>query len=225
MRTMYALALAGLAALFAPQAARAADAPVDAPAQEVAAPGAWTGLLVRGRVIGVLPYHSSARLSVPGSAHVSDRVVPEVDLSYFLTPNFAIETICCATKHHITGRGALNGLDVGKTWAVPFTVTAQYHFTTFGPFKPYVGAGLNYTLYLGEKNGDPAISRLKVKSSFGPALQAGFDYFIDDHWGVNFDVKKIWMQPKVSLAANDVPVRGKAKINPLIVGAGVSYRF
>lgn len=41
---------------------------------------------------------------------------------------------------------------VGKVWLLPPTLTFQYHFTDFGAFKPYVGAGVNYTiLYQGRQ--------------------------------------------------------------------------
>ncbi|MGR3462026.1 MAG: hypothetical protein ACU0C8_09710, partial [Roseovarius sp.] len=44
--------------------------------------------LIRGRLAGVLP-EDSARYNVPVRTHVSDQVIPEIDLSYFLTDNIA----------------------------------------------------------------------------------------------------------------------------------------
>jgi OmpW family len=37
----------------------------------------------------------------------------------------------------------LSGLPIGKSWLLPPTLTLQYHFTDFGAFKPYIGAGVN----------------------------------------------------------------------------------
>ncbi|GLK77198.1 outer membrane protein [Methylopila jiangsuensis] len=219
-----ALVLAASAAL-AP-AAYAADAPIDEPAQAVSVPAEpFTGFMLRARAIAVLP-NSSAKFNTPGSAHVSSRVMPEVDLSYFFTPNFAVETICCVSTHAIKGRGALRGVNVGDTWVLPATVMAQYHFTNFGAFKPYVGVGLNYSIFFGEDAAGGVVRKVKLKNSVGPAAQVGFDYMIDEHWGVNFDVKYIHMRPKIDIAtAGGGSIRGKAKINPWVVGAGVTYRF
>lgn len=196
----------------------------DAPQTEPAAATDWSPWLVRARAIAILP-NSSAKFNVSGSAHVSDQVVPELDISYFFTPNFAVEAICCATKHTITGRGAFKGVDVGDTWVVPATVTAQYHFTDFGAFRPYVGVGVNYSIYFGEDPEGGVVTRLKIKNSFGPAAQVGFDYFFHEHWGINFDLKYIHMKPKVELTAGGADISGRAKINPWVVGTGVTYKF
>lgn len=222
MKSLFAVSLALLASAAAFTPAHAADLG-DTPSFAAASPEGWSRFMVRARVIGVLP-HSSAKLNIPGSARVSDDVMPEIDFSYFFTPNLAVEVICCASKHAIKGRGAINGLRIGDTWVIPATVTAQYHFTNFGAFKPYVGAGVNYSIYFNE-DGGPAISRLKLKNSVGVAAQVGFDYMIDEHWGVNVDLKKIYMEPKIRLTAGGADVRGKAKINPWVTGVGVTYRF
>ncbi|PZQ88630.1 MAG: hypothetical protein DI534_10730 [Leifsonia xyli] len=224
MNRLSTVLLTGLLA-FAPLAGvRAADLSADVPSLAADAPSFWSNLMIRGRLIGVFP-HSSANLSVPGSAHVSKSIVPEVDISYFFTPNFAIETICCVTHHKIEGRGALSGVKIGDSYVVPFTVMGQYHFTNFGRFKPYVGVGVNYSLFFSNDADGPTITRLKVHDSVGVAGQVGFDYMIDDHWGINFDLKKIYMRPKVNVRTAGGPISGRAKIDPWVSGVGIAYKF
>lgn len=203
--------------------AAAADV-LSQPSPEAIPPSYANPWMIRGRIIGVLP-NSSAKFNVPGSAHVSDRVIPELNVSYFFTPNFAVETICCFSKHKITGRKALRGVAVGDTWVLPATVMAQYHFTSFGAFKPYVGVGLNYSIYFSEDAAGGAVARLKLKNSVGAAAQIGFDYMLDEHWGLNVDLKYVHMKPKIDLVAGGADVSGRAKINPWIVGSGVTYKF
>lgn len=173
MKRLIAGAFAAIAAAATPTQTMAADIASQAPTQ-IAAPADVSPWMIRFRAIGVLP-NSSAKFNVPGSAHVSDRVVPEVDISYFFSPNFAVETICCFTKHTISGRGALAGVPVGKTWVLPATVMAQYHFTDFVAFKPYVGVGVNYSIYFRERAAGGVVNGLKLKNSVGPAAQVGFD--------------------------------------------------
>lgn len=224
MKSFYAGAASVLVAAAMATSVRAADVPVAEPAATVAAPVEFNPWMLRVRAIGVLP-NSSAKFNVPGSAHVSDRVVPELDISYFFTPNLAVETICCFSKHRISGRGALAGVAVGDTWVLPATVMAQYHFTNFGSFKPYVGAGVNYSIYFKEDAAGGAVTKLRLKNSVGPAAQVGFDYMIDEHWGLNVDLKYIRMKPKIDLVAGGANVSGHAKIDPIIVGAGITYKF
>ena len=103
------------------------------------------------------------------------------------------------TRHGIQGAGILAGTRIGSTWILPPTLTLQYHFDGFGPFKPYVGVGVNYTHYFSNGGGNPNFTNLSIKDSWGVAGQIGFDYMIDRHWGFNVDVKKIMMQPKANV--------------------------
>ena len=127
---------------------------------------------IRLRGLGVITEDRGYVAQIPGSGlEYSDTVVPELDISYFFTDNIAAELILGTTKANIVGTGAAAGVGkAGETWLLPPTVTLQYHFTDFGAFKPYVGAGVNYTLFFSQK---PAgvFTDIKVKDSFGAALQ------------------------------------------------------
>ncbi|MDH0050213.1 OmpW/AlkL family protein [Comamonas terrigena] len=159
---------------------------------------------------------------------VSNKTIPELDISYFFTPNFAAELILTyPQKHDIRSNGSALG-DLGKIGSVkelPPTLLAQYHFTNFGAFKPYVGAGINYTRFSSVKWRDDVqagYSPSIKKNSWGGALQVGFDYALDKNWSINFDVKKVYMKTDVSLAGQKI---GDLKIDPVLVGVGVGYRF
>lgn len=154
----------------------------------------------------------------------SNTTIPELDISYVFSDNIAAELILGTTYARINGKGSIEGLgEIGKVWLLPPTLTVQYHFTDFGAFKPYLGAGLNYTLFYNQDAG--SADRLDVKNTFGAALQAGFDYQIDDHWDFNVDVKKIFLEPKFDVTVGGTAMTGKAKINPWLIGTGIGYRF
>lgn len=219
-------ALAAGLALLAGQAF-AADleermAPSEA-AVDFAAQSPWQ---IRVRGLGVITNDSGSVNGIPGSdLSYTDTVIPELDISYFFTDNIAAELILGTTYANVHADGAIEGLGkVGKAWLLPPTVTLQYHFTDFGAFKPYVGAGVNYSLFY-EQSGSGRFSNLDIENKVGAALQVGFDYMLDDHWGVNFDVKKIFLEPKWKVDFDGAPLTGKAKLNPWLVGAGVTYRF
>ncbi|CAN7432817.1 OmpW family protein [Rhizobium sp. LjRoot30] len=197
-------------------------APPEATA-DLAAQSPWQ---IRVRALGVITEDSGFVNGIAGSdLSYSNTVVPELDISYFFTDNIAAELILGTTYANVKADGAIAGLGkVGKTWLLPPTLTLQYHFTDFGAFKPYVGAGVNYTLFYNQ-SGSGAFSNLDVENKLGGALQVGFDYMIDDHWGVNFDVKKLFLEPKWKVDLNGTSLFGKAKLNPWLIGAGVTYRF
>ena len=180
---------------------------------------------VRLRALGVVTRDNGSVDGIPGSGlSYSDTMVPEADISYFFTDNISAELILGTTYANVHGEGSIAGLgDIGKTWLLPPTLTLQYHFTDFGAFQPYLGAGVNYTVFYNQ-SGKSADS-LDVKNTFGVALQAGFDYMFDEHWGANLDVKKIFLCPDFDATVGGADVSGKAKLDPWLIGAGVTYRF
>ncbi len=207
-------------------AATAADvAATTAPAAPADAFNTQSPWQIRLRALGVITNDSGRVDGIAGSGlSSSNSVIPEFDVSYFFTENIAAELILGTTYSKIYGKGSIAGLgEVGKTWLLPPTLTLQYHFTDFGAFKPYVGAGVNYTVFYNQ-SGKSAES-LDVKNTFGVALQAGFDYMFDKHWGANVDVKKIFLRPDFDATVGGANVSGKAKLDPWLVGAGITYRF
>ena len=180
---------------------------------------------VRLRALGVITRDNGSvdGISESGLSY-SDTVIPEADISYFFTDNISAELILGTTYANVRGEGSIAGLgEIGKTWLLPPTLTLQYHFTDFGAFQPYLGAGVNYTVFYNQ-SGKSADS-LDVKNTFGVALQAGFDYMFDEHWGANMDVKKIFLRPNFDATVGGADVSGKAKLDPWLIGAGVTYRF
>ena len=148
---------------------------------------------------------------------VNNKVIPELDITYFFTPNIAAELILTYPQKHDV-RSSVAG-DLGTLKHLPPTLLAQYHFTNFGAFKLYVGAGVNYTNF-SSVNLPEGVS-IK-KNSWGAALQVGFDYALDKNWSLNLDVKKVQIKTDVRSFGNKV---GSFKADPLLVGVGVGYRF
>lgn len=173
---------------------------------------------IRARVIGVAPDDDSS-VNIGGETNVSTEVVPEVDLTYFITENIAAELIAATAKHSISHSAAG---DLGDAWILPPTLTLQYHFTPDSKFSPYVGAGINYSYFYNE-DANPAFTDLEVEGGFGTALQVGADYWLNENWGLNADVKKLFLNIDGKL--NNGAVRADIDLDPWIIGAGASYRF
>lgn len=154
---------------------------------------------------------------------INDKWMPELDVSYFFTPNIAAELVLTYPQKHDLRANGLG--QIGSLKHLPPTLLAQYHFTNFGAFKPYVGAGVNFTRF-SSVNFDPAVQAALnpsiKKNSFGGALQIGFDYTLDKNWSLNFDVKKVFIETDVRAGGTKV---GTFKVNPVLVGVGLGYRF
>ncbi|WP_395667271.1 OmpW family protein [Methylocella sp.] len=231
---MFRFVRCALAALMLGSMAGAAAA-ADVPAIEPAPPAApFHPFQIRLRAVGVVPDTGGSLYTVQGNAFVSNgfsastAVIPEVDLTYFFTPNFAVEAICCVSRHNVyLSGGGLDGQRVANTWLFPPTVLLQYHWTNFGQIQPYVGVGVNYTHFFSTKPDYYVLNTVTVGDSWGVAGQIGVDYMINDQWGVNLDVKKIMMNPRVTgtIVPGSTNIIGRATLSPWLFGGGVTFRF
>ncbi|MFO1271818.1 MAG: OmpW family outer membrane protein [Rubrivivax sp.] len=197
-----ALAVSSLVAVLAAPVAQAAD---DA--------GSW---LVRGRAVHL----ASANKDDTGlGLTINDKWLPELDISYFFAPNFAVELILTYPQKQTVHSSVLDK-DLGTFKHLPPTLTAQYHFTSIPGFRPYVGAGLNYTNISDVKILDGAVG-LK-HNSYGLAVQVGADIPVGGGWVVNLDAKKVQIGTNVYLNGAD---QGKFKVDPTLLSIGFGKRF
>ncbi len=127
--------------------------------------------------------------------------------------------ILATTKHDVTSSGA----NIGNAKVLPPTLTLQYHFNPdSGAFRPYVGAGVNYTRFydINLLNGAATVE----KNSWGGALQIGADFPINKTLFFNVDIKKIWIDTDVKLTATGATA-AHFKINPVVIGLGLGMKF
>ncbi len=174
-------------------------------------------VLVRARALNVRPDVSSS-MNISDSVKIDDSVVPEVDFTYFFTPNVSAELIAGVTPHNVSTKG---GVDAGDVWLLPPTLTLQYHFTGLNGVIPYVGAGVNYTHFFSPDGG--SLGDAKYSDSWGGALQVGADIPLQNNWYANVDVKKIFINTNAKFA--NETVTANVDIDPWVIGAGVGYKF
>jgi outer membrane protein len=181
---------------------------------------------VRLRGVSVQPNEKSTVAGVKSDVNISNSFIPELDFTYFFNKNVAAELILGTTKHDVEfSNGAAN---LGSVWLLPPTLTLQYHFYPTKTLKPYVGAGLNYTIFYGVKSG--VVKDVEYKNNVGFALQGGVDYMLNDKYFLNFDIKKVFLKTDVDVdASNVVPgansVPAKVNIDPLLIGFGIGMKF
>lgn len=218
-RNLFATGLVAGLALCGAAAAQSTDG--DAPVGKQAGT-----FMVRARAIGVIPEDVSSSTTIGGSVNTTAQAAPEADFSYFFTDNIAAELIAATTRHELSAAGtAVGNVDAGSTWVLPPTLTVQYHFLPHQRFSPYVGAGINYSIFYDTKGAGPTVKSMSVDNNVGAAIQAGIDYNVMGHWFANIDVKQIFLDTTAHLNTVLGPVSAKTSLNPVVVGAGIGYRF
>ncbi len=202
-------------------------AALPAAAQQAAQEGNW---MVRARAVNVDTYNGSSAipsLAVPKDAiHVESKVIPELDVTYFFTRNLAAELVLTVPQKHDVKvkQSALGAFDAGHFYLLPPTLTAQWHFNPDGQFRPYVGAGITYSVFSGDQLRVPGVTGLHLDNSYlGLAAQAGFDVKITNNLFFNMDIKKAQVRSDVE---NDAGVKvSRVKVDPVLFGVGIGYRF
>ena len=183
------------------------------------------------------PLGSGTALALYGNStaelRVDSNTIPEIDFSYYITKNIAAELILAVgTRHDVRITGATGGQaainpNLGSVNLLPPTLTAQWHFNPDQTFDPYVGAGVSYVRAMDNSlnlNGNYPI-RIS-RNSFGPAIQAGFDYNLENKWLLNFDIKKIWFDTKVEANAAGTWYKiDQLDVDPWVVSVGFGRKF
>jgi len=193
--------------------------------------GDW---LVRLRAITVAPTENVSNVmpGFPGgSATVDDAYVPELDFTYFLTDNIGAELILATSPHDLSGSGTLSGLgEIADVMALPPTLTLQYHLNPRGKVRPYVGVGVNYTIFYSEDASSSLVNALgptslDVDDSLGVSYQAGVDIDLSDRWFLNADFKFIQIDTTATLNSAGTINTIDIDLDPIVAGIGVGYRF
>lgn len=210
--------------------------------------GDW---VVRMRAVNVMPDEESrlgkdvnsllgATVMSPGAElSVDNNVIPEFDISYYVTKNIAVELILAlGTEHDVSIKGDSLGIvgnqNLGEVDLLPPTLTAQWHFNPDQMIDPYIGAGINYTIALDRnlKGASGAIAGNKIKierDSIGLAFQAGVDVNLNDGWLLNADVKYLDLDTDVKLkgavTGNVWEKIDSLDVNPWVIGFGIGKKF
>jgi len=189
--------------------------------------GPWE---VRLRAVHLSPANKSdaiPSLAVPSDAiHINSKWLPDLDIEYFVSPHWSAELVLTYPQSQTVTveKSALGGpVDIGTFKHLPPVLTAKYNFMPGADFRPYVGAGVNLTIISDVTLTVPTVGALTLDStSVGPAVQAGFDLKLSDHWLLNADAKWVQIRSDVKLGGTKVST---VKVDPLLFGIGIGYRF
>ncbi|QUM82217.1 outer membrane protein OmpW [Moritella sp. 5] len=185
-------------------------------------------IIVRAGAIVVAPNESSDDVLGLGEFKVSDNTQLGLNFTYMATDNIGIELVAASPFTHEV---ALEGVGViAEVKQLPPTLLGQYYFgDASSKFRPYIGAGINFTVFFDTEFNDTGtgagLSDLDLSNSVGLAAQAGIDYKINDKWLVNASVMYADINTDVTFKAGGVDKKIKTDIDPLVYMVSVGYVF
>jgi outer membrane protein len=220
-------------------------------------------ILVRGGITSVNPDSQQSTIYAAGqtvnlgagaiTASVDDNAQLGLNFVYFYDSNWAVELLAATPFNHDimvdTGAGEAK---LGETKHLPPTLSVLYYFDTGSEFKPYVGLGINYTVFF-EDSFNPALTGpssptivsisdgttttpigapldagdLNLDNSWGLSAQVGVDYQIDENWSINASARYIDIDTKASFTAvgGTVPGHVSVDVDPMVYSLMLGYKF
>ena len=189
--------------------------------------------IARIRVLGVLPNYSSDVIANTGTTlKVGASGGGEAGITRFIKPNWALELSALTTPVKLsTVGGQYPGLDVGQVWLASGLLSLEYHFSTLGKLKPYLGVGAAYVRPMGYTlTADMAaqgISNLTFTTSLRVFTQGGCDWQIGKGWRLNLDARYVPVTTRVNF---HLPTGGSLAnialvVDPILIGFGIAHTF
>jgi outer membrane protein len=198
-------------------------------------------IVVRGGATMVSPDSGKSAIYLGGtdstmSLTVDDNTQIGLNFVYFYDNNWAVEVLAATPFTHdvtIQDKNSVLGVDEAKLAEVsqlPPTISALYYFDTASKFKPYVGAGINYTIFFDEEfEAAPeslGLTDLELDGSFGLSVQVGADYQINDKWHVNASARYISIESEATFnIAGDNVGKADVDVDPMVYSIMLGYKF
>lgn len=192
-------------------------------------------IIVRAGAITVDPREDSGPAKLDGAALAGTGATLDSDtqlglnFAYMLTNNVGVELLAATPFNHDVGvTGVIDKL--GSIKQLPPTVSLVYYpLNNATAFKPYVGAGVNFTWFFDEDLSGAAktdgFDGFSLENSWGLAAQIGADYMLSDTWMINAQVRYIDIETTGKTSLNGAPVRVDVDVDPWVYMVGLGYKF
>ncbi|KJS09701.1 MAG: membrane protein [Gammaproteobacteria bacterium BRH_c0] len=201
-------------------------------------------LIVRAGIATVAPDESSSELAIPAlggdiagsAASVDDNTQLGITGTYMLNSHWGLGLLAATPFSHDvsakTGALGLGSVDAATVKHLPPTLTLQFFpLAADSAFQPYIGAGINYTVFFDESVDSELESvlgsgKLDLDDSWGLALEAGVDIALSDKWLLNAALWYLDIDTDAKFKFDSgVSVATKVDIDPWVYALTLGYKF
>lgn len=151
---------------------------------------------------------------------VNSNTRPSIDIEYLITPHWGVDALGAVPFRHEV---RLDGATAASTKQLPPTLGVNYHFAPNAQLSPFLGLGVNFTHFYDSRGEGPLQGdHVTMDNSWGVAARAGVDLRLSERWLLTADLR--WMRLRSDVHVDGANV-GQARIDPLVYGFSVGYRF
>lgn len=184
--------------------------------------GDW---LVRIMVLGIYPIDADSEvIPVGGEADLPDTYQPGLDISYFITPRWALEFQGGPDEaEYRINNFASSGtsVDAGTAKTAVASLTLQHHFRPHAALRPYLGVGVNH-IYVREVSPEPGIPDFEIEDMTSPLINAGVDYHLGGRFFASANLRYLF-NPEYQIDIG--PLSARVDMDTLVAGVGLGIRF
>jgi outer membrane protein len=150
------------------------------------------------------------------------------NLTYFVQRYLSLELSVDYVETDLDLKVTGTSVDIGDLEQIPILLSLRAHLSTNPKVSPYFIIGAGY--YLNDfdmKSSIPTGYYLDPDDSFGWHLGGGIEYFFNEHFAFNFDLKYLWSNVDIDITVPGVySVRNKNfDVDAFISGVGFKFYF
>lgn len=153
-----------------------------------------------------------------------------IAVAYFFNDNIALEArgSLIRPEMHVnirTAQDTVAVIDLGEVNLFPLAAVLQYHIPTSKELRFFVGAGAGYLIVSDiETEGSVLGDRIEFEESLELIVNGGFNWHFDERWALNADARYVPIETDAETLFGSGQIE-EFNIEPLIISAGLSYRF
>lgn len=199
-------------------------------------------IIVRAGAVTVQTHESSSSVKVDrgalaganldGKATLNNDTQLGLNFAYMVTDHWGVELLAATPfKHDVAVKNTgLGDHKLGSLKHLPPTLSAVYYpLDSKAAFQPYVGAGINYTIFMDESVKGSAksagFSNLRAQNSWGLAAQVGADYMLTDNIMLNGQVRYIDIDTTAYVNYSGNRAKVDVDVKPWVYMLGLGYKF
>jgi outer membrane protein len=154
------------------------------------------------------------------------------DGTYMFSDNFGLELLAALPfKHDVNIDDGTDSAKVATVKHLPPTLSGVWNFNPQGKLQPYVGLGVNWTIFFDESEKgllDDLDASLKLKNSLGFAAVVGLDVMLTERMFLNGNIRYMDIDSDVKITVPGDPnlvVRATAEIDPWVYAINIGWVF
>lgn len=153
-----------------------------------------------------------------------------VGLNFFLSDRVSIEAKAAALESQlrvrIVGTDFIATANLGHAQIFPISAVLQWHLSEHGTIRPYLGVGVAHViLHDVNRSVSPSATGIHFKDPTGLVVDGGLEFNLSKRFGIYGDARYIPVETKSTASFTGTSSSVQMNVRPLIVSAGIAWRF